>query len=720
MPGVVIIRMLIIHRDLGFSLKIKRTLEQLGGFEVTPFTTLENALDYLQNRQQHIALVDFSLPKPTGEEIIDQLRAVQPQLLIIGTPDIPEVVSLAHQMGLAEVVDTPLSTRELVPILRNVLVNAQDDLPETAEAPIIDETFGSRIVESGQMLIRASEPSLESSSGFSVNPHDPDYKQKLQHKSRTLELVLNAQSNVTPETPPDGMSESAIQTFKQLASEEPPMPTELGETGTIHDLKAAVGEIDIEKVAHAMENIVYITPQLPDGLNETDDDSPVAGALKALTDESLSLTDLRESMQQEFPETQGIKPLPSWGSDRKRYVEEPDFLDGVPDTLPEMNVAKPPKARPSIDSLLARSDDNETDVLPKPAVELPEYKFDDQQVAKTPDPLEKVAHDHPKAELPVPEESDSNVLVAADDNALLADLALKLTQYSLELSAEATLLAQGGQIIAHAGSMPIEDIHELGEGIGNDWDAQPGEARIRFVTLSSSGQDFMIHTRHTEHDFVLSMIFAGNMQLRAMRLQSDRLLEALRTIPALGEGEEEQVAERSLVDDLQERELRALEEEAAQVVEAAIESTQAIEEEHGTGLAATFDEMPQLPTPDFAGPLTAYTFLWVIRDDQDSIQTQTAQILSRELERQLTEMGWQVENLQIHEDYAYLLADVPGDAPSYEIVNDLKMRSAAILQVIHKAIDPARFWADSYCVLAPGREMDTEEIQRYINFACMS
>jgi DNA-binding response OmpR family regulator/REP element-mobilizing transposase RayT len=667
MTGAVTVRLLIIHRQLRFSLKVKRTLEQLGGFEVKPFTTLETAAEYLQANPQHIALIDFALPRTKGIDIVKVLRETQSNLLLIATPDMPEVVAVAHQMGFAAVIETPLATRELVSVLRNVLLEAQDTLPETAEPPIIDDNLGSS-GESSDLIIRTDETMLESSSGFSVNPQDPDYDAKIQNKTRNIELVLNA--HTPPEQLPEGMSQSAMQTFQRLASEEPPMPSDL-DTNTVYDLKDAMrDELDVEKVAHAMQNIVYIKPQLPDGSDAVDEDSPVAGALKALTDDSLSLTDLRESMRDEFPETQGIKPLPSWKTDRERYVEEPDFLGDVSDTPPESKTVKPEDP-------------------PEPA--------DD----------------------PPPDDKRALAVVAEDEPSILADLALKLTQYSLEVSAEATLLTEDEAIIAHAGKMPIEDINALGEGINHDWNAQPGEARIRFVTLESSGQDYMIHTRRTEHGFALSMIFSGNMQFRAMRLQSDRLLAALQLVPEL------EADKKSLIDELQEREMQQLEAEAAHEVEAAIESSQVIEEEHGVGLAATFDEdalaeMPQLPAPDFAGALTPYTFLWVTADEQDAIPAQMAQIMSRELERQLNELGWEVESLQVHEDYVYLLADAPGETPSHQIIQDLKQRAGLILQVIHKTIDPETCWADSYCVLAPGREMDMEEIQRYINFARLS
>ena len=55
-------QILIIHGQLPFAIKLKQTLERSAPFEAHPFTTVEAALEYLQDHVQDMALVDFALP----------------------------------------------------------------------------------------------------------------------------------------------------------------------------------------------------------------------------------------------------------------------------------------------------------------------------------------------------------------------------------------------------------------------------------------------------------------------------------------------------------------------------------------------------------------------------------------------------------------------------------------------------------------------------------
>src|SRR5262249_52166299 len=117
------------------------------------------------------------------------------------------------------------------------------------------------------------------------------------------------------------------------------------------------------------------------------------------------------------------------------------------------------------------------------------------------------------------------------ENPYVAQLALSLTQISLELTAESTLLTRNGEVIAYAGRMSREDIEELRGVIDNDWNADPDQARIRFISLPSSGKDYMLYSRATVEDLTLSMVFAGSMPLRDIRRQGKRLSEALIAVP---------------------------------------------------------------------------------------------------------------------------------------------------------------------------------------------
>ncbi len=251
----------------------------------------------------------------------------------------------------------------------------------------------------------------------------------------------------------------------------------------------------------------------------------------------------------------------------------------------------------------------------------------------------------------------------------LAQLALSLTEVSLELTAEATLLARDGQIVAFAGQMPQEEVEELRGAIADDWDAAPGEVRIRFITAEDSGKDYMLYSRRTEDDFTLSLIFAGTTPLRDIRRQGKRLVDALLSVPEMPPA-------------------TMPEETRVKAVE---------------------------PVADGA-TRTPYACVWLLRDPKAHLDDAVSQAITSGLNVQMREKQWTIQSLQVHEDYVYMLADVPGEEPAYKIIRDLKRRSAEIAHAQNAAYTPDGLWADSYLIVTPGRELDVEEIQQFINF----
>jgi REP element-mobilizing transposase RayT len=270
-----------------------------------------------------------------------------------------------------------------------------------------------------------------------------------------------------------------------------------------------------------------------------------------------------------------------------------------------------------------------------------------------------------------PQPQPKAVALGEVEDPYLAQLALSLTEASLELTAEATLLARNQEIVAFAGRMPAEEIEELREVISDDWDAAATEVRIRFITAQNSGKDYMLYSRRTEDDFTLSLIFAGTTPLRDIRRQGQRLVNALMAVP-----EVPVVAEVKLA------------------------------------LAA----MPAPVEPVDTSMMTPYACVWLLRDPRAHLDDAVSQAIVAGLNIQMREKQWNIQSLQVREDYVYMLADVPGEDPGYKIVRDLKRRSAEIAHAQNSTYTPDSLWADSYLVVTPGRELDTEEIQQFINF----
>jgi DNA-binding NarL/FixJ family response regulator len=271
-----------------------------------------------------------------------------------------------------------------------------------------------------------------------------------------------------------------------------------------------------------------------------------------------------------------------------------------------------------------------------------------------------------------PYPSEMNVV---GDDPYIAQIALSLTQVSLELTAEATLLTHDSEIVASAGQLSSDEIAEFGVVVADDWSAGQDESRIRFITLPSNGKGYMLYSRKTEGDFTLSMIFADSTPLRDIRRQGKRLTEALDSVPDVPP----------------------------------------------TPIAAVVDTSEVVsvapPPPDLQ--LTPYSYVWLLRDDNTRFDEGISRAIRAGLAMQLREQGWQIKNLEAHDEYIYLVADVPGEQPAHEIVNDLKRRAAEIAHMQDSSFVQQSMWADSYLIMTPGRELHHDEIDQFIQFERM-
>lgn len=751
----VITRLLIINNNLNFAVKMKQALERVGGFEVSSFTSVDTALDHLDNRPHDVVLLDFNLPGIPTMDVILRLRAIRPDIAIILSPDLPEVADLVWDMKLNGIINVPCTVREIIPVIEKARAQANDALPDTAEAPAMTNESDTLTLEKktvsppspipgfsslGNVIIHTGGLGSElGGETLDVDMSGAEYAEGKPH-AKTIEFVLTGDLNALRSLPAPKENIDALKLHQKLAIDEPPIPT-FEQIGSVGELHAGIADADLEEVAEAIRHDQLWQSEQAEPMIH---DDPIAAHIllestreehAGAVSDSDSLQNLLESIIRQFPEeAEGIKPLPSWVQDLQHYVREPAFLE---DSLPEFEQTDRSNIQTTrmahMDELESQPGELVTDQIAHglfpspPEIIIEPIQDDESATAATEDETEQdvpLEEHRPTPEAPQTEEPPSP----------LAQLALSLTQASLDLTADATLLARGREIIAYAGNMPIEDVEELRDGIENDWDAKPGESRIRFVNLPLSGQDYLLYSRRTEENLTLSLIFTSNTPLRVIRQQCNRLIQALGTVPEVTRDHD-----KSLLDELQEKEaIKKLEELAiAQEESAQQSSTQlqidqaAIAEELGepppdpipTTLAiasATTPDSERLDFPrpaPYTGPLTTQTYLWMTRAGAAPLDTGISRSIQAELDRQLTLMGWDVNDLCVAEDYVYILADVPAEKPTHEIVTELKTRSATIAQKVNTSLDPETLWNDSYAVLTPGREMDTEEIQQFINFS---
>ena len=89
--------------------------------------------------------------------------------------------------------------------------------------------------------------------------------------------------------------------------------------------------------------------------------------------------------------------------------------------------------------------------------------------------------------------------------------------------------------------------------------------------------------------------------------------------------------------------------------------------------------------------MTPYACVWLLRDPRAHLDDAVSQAIVAGLNIQMQEKQWNIQTLQVREDYVYLLADVPGEDPAYKIVRDLKRRSAEIAHAQNPAYLRRRF-----------------------------
>jgi CheY-like chemotaxis protein len=276
------------------------------------------------------------------------------------------------------------------------------------------------------------------------------------------------------------------------------------------------------------------------------------------------------------------------------------------------------------------------------------------------------AEPEPEAELEAPELQAEHI-----DDPYIAQLALSLTDVSLELTADAVLLTREQDIAAFAGRMSRAELLELRQVIDDDWEATASDARIRFLRLPESGKDVMLYSRRTVEDLTLSLVFDGAMPLRDIRQQGKRLTDALAAVP-----------------------------------EIPVDVVLSVSPEEQEASAAGLPDIPRSP----------HAYVWLLRDPDAVLARPVAQAILNGLHQQMHEHGWRMHELRASEDHIYLLADSPDEQPPYKAVRELMRRSAQIAHVQNPALDVKLLWADAYLVVSPGRPLEQDEIQQFIQF----
>lgn len=661
-------RILIITNDTKFAVNVKKALERNGEFSVSAFSSGKAGVDYLRRNPQDVAVLDFRMKDMPGTDMVDHLRAMQPDLAIIAAPNHPAIHDLKERYNIQQIINIPTSVRKFVSILNTAATEMYDAQSDTNKAKIVDGISVDRSAQTLEFWL------ADADDGATI-----------------LEVVSNSEPEQNPES-------SA--TFQRLLAEEPPMP-EFIDGSTIRDLRDKLTNLEeIKRVLANASDDDTEPAEVETPVEENVSPVPAMVILEAALDES---TPIQSFSLQEFiarvndKGVDTIHPLPSWKKEEDRYVSEPDFL---PSDLPfhELDEAIEYTGTVTMISAAQVIEDDHTNWATDPInpvqrshpIEEQRQEFEaleseSESLAAVPlDDEEVVEHvaelKRPQPPLP-PELPDLTVSSGTEagvpftefesDDPELAQLATTLTQVALELTADATVLAKDGKIVGFAGKLPMSDLDGLLDQLTVEWDKVTGsdKSRILFATVPNTGAEFMVSSRGTDVGFTLSLIFSGTRPLHDIRRQSKRLVDALAAMP---EAEAEPVP---IV--------------APQPTKPAV----------------------AIPTTDEIGIRTPIAYLWLQRDPKAEFGNTIQQAILKNLDVDLTTSGWKVGDIQAP-DYVYIYGEMPANLNPRETLTELMQKTANIAKQ-----DAQDLWDDSYLILQPGREMKMEEIQRFINFA---
>lgn len=312
-------------------------------------------------------------------------------------------------------------------------------------------------------------------------------------------------------------------------------------------------------------------------------------------------------------------------------------------------------------------------------------------------PRRELLPEEDEARAPMDEPGRAEEAPSDDEAARLAQIALELTQYSLESSAQATTLMYKGELIAEAGDLPGPALDQLERAIENAWSTSPTDynSLSRFITLPDLGE-FLLFSMVVADGMILSMIFNANTPVRTIRRQARRLSESLALVP---EQPEEPEPPTSATHPSRPTDLRA---------------PQGLREKPAP--SAPPAPTPRPPRPDT--PYTSYTVLWLPWNPRLEMSGDYAQALQGWIKSIAEEHAWDVESLAVETDYVQLVIQVPQkslpDAVLHTFFDETARRTA---EHFPELIDGAgRLWANGYYVVTPPRELSEREIGRFITY----
>jgi REP element-mobilizing transposase RayT len=287
-----------------------------------------------------------------------------------------------------------------------------------------------------------------------------------------------------------------------------------------------------------------------------------------------------------------------------------------------------------------------------------------------------------------------------EDESVIAAIAVQLTQFSLESSAQATIISRSGQRLAEAGNLPDAAMDRLFDLVDRAWQSATSDALIRFITLPEAGE-FLLYSAQVEHDLILSMVFHSAIPVRTIRKQARRLSESLELVPE----EIEPPAARTLPS--RPTDMKPPPGWDKTVEDKAVEEQAAVAEE----------SVPARPEPEEEVVYAAYTAMWLPADPTLELLDDLADGLAAWIEDIAADSAWELDDLAVFPDYVLVALRAPQTILPDDAIMRLMDETARLSQeAFPEVANGGPLWTDGYYVVSPSRELSEREVARFITY----
>lgn len=702
------IKVLIVDPDISFVLPVKRALEQFGEFSANVFTTARAATEAIQREPQDVAVLDFNVEDMDLPTLISTIRRIQPGLYILVSPrnagEMAQVASIDAQGSISK----PYLARQIAPIIREALSARARQIKADSErradldklvlkpepAPQPDDTFYRVLAamysgKSGK-LSTSEQKAVDAALASGQLPAIPSADTPAEQPPDDLpeQQVSAAPVIAEPEIPHDA-------TIRDLVSGQPSQPAE---PAVQVEQPEQSEQSDDAQPATVPELTVHPEPDL--------DQTPLVASLALSTaeDETIPLESLTPPafiarVEQELgiawvAQTPANADLPTLVGPTIP-VDEESVGDIHSDTQPIGGLVQEhlERIRPA-DPVITPSVHPPSQPEPEPPAIKPEPPPTAEPAAGI--STEPSTESSDELSMPAAQEPPITAEPVASDSVepvqTVASLAAQLTQLTVTLASQATLITRGHELIASAGRLETRAMAGVAETILTAWRDQSEQtgSLVRFINVPGVG-DYLLYSTATTGNMVLSMLFPADTPLRDIRRQARALVAALDNVPKPPTSAADSEADITLLSrPTDPRPPDGLHNATAQPVEA--EPPAVVE-----------NNTP----PQVEGPYIGYSFVWLPR--VNALSTDMAGVLLDWINAIAAGHSWQIQGVEAQPSYVTVQISLPASDTPTSAVETLMQETAA-------RADDTSLWADAYYIVTPSRAVTQQEIANFMEY----